>query len=55
VNQGGFAFKNAGFVDSGDGKPPKVTFRPDTWGTIGMNIGWIISGIGGFLTGVIVH
>lgn len=52
IGQGGFAFKNSGFTDVGDGARP--AFHPDTWGTVGMNVGWIISGIGGFITGTLV-
>ena len=52
IGQGGFAFKNSGFTDVGNGARP--AFHPDTWGTVGMNVGWIISGIGGFITGTIV-
>ncbi len=52
IGQGGFAFKNSGFTDVGDGARP--AFHPDMWGTVGMNVGWIISGIGGFITGTIV-
>ena len=55
VGQGGFAFTDAGFVDKGDGKPPKPTFHFDKWGTIGMNVGWVVSGLAGVAGGILLH
>jgi hypothetical protein len=55
VGQGGFAFTDAGFVDNGDGQAPKPTFHFDKWGTIGMNVGWVVSGLAGVAGGLLLH